>query len=234
MAFMSHANTQGGLIAIILLLIGAGEIESRVCRGIDEPEFLHVYNVWQFRGCTKIDGSIRIVQTTFDGDAYYNRPGLHPDALWAFSEVREITGFLLIQGKHPHFSHLDYFQNLEIIQGRELSPTFSSTVNIMVTSVESLGLSSLRNVTNGNVLIYANPNLCYVRSANFEHIVQSADQKIIVKSNAPRGQCFLAKRTCSPRCERRLCWGRGISNCVGDIEESNALIDLMDNNFLSG
>ncbi|XP_033728780.1 epidermal growth factor receptor-like [Pecten maximus] len=233
MALLWHEITQA-LVVAALLLIGADEVDSRVCSGIDEPEFLHVYNVWQFRGCTKIEGSIRIVQTTFDGDVYYNRPGLHPDALWAFSEVREITGFLLVQGKHPHFHNLDYFRNLEIVQGKELSPTFSSTVNIMVTSVESLDFSSLRNVSNGNVLIYANPNLCYVRAANFDYIVQRADQKVIVKSNAPRRQCVLSHRTCSSRCGRGLCWGRGLRNCVRNFQESNALIDFMDNNFLSG
>ncbi|XP_060081494.1 epidermal growth factor receptor-like [Ylistrum balloti] len=235
MPFLSYEIAQmTNLIATLLLLFGTVEIESRVCSGIDEPEFLHVYNVWQFRGCTKIDGSIRIVQTTFDGDVYYNRPGLHPDALWAFSEVREITGFLLVQGKHPHFRNLDYFRNLEVILGNELSPTYSSTLNIMVTSIESLALTSLRNISNGNVVIYANPNLCYVRAANFDQIVQSVDQKVIVKSNAPRGQCALGHKTCSSRCDRRLCWGKGIRNCVGNFEDSNNIIDFLDNNFLSG
>lgn len=233
MAFLWHDLSQT-LIVAILLFIGTRKVDSRVCNGITEPEFLHVYNVWQFRGCTKIEGSIRVVQATFDGDVYYNRPGLHPDALWVFSEVREITGFLLVQGEHPHFRNLDCFRNLEIVHGRELSLTFASTVNIMVTSIESVDFSSLRNVSNGNVLIYANANLCYVRAANFDNIVQRADQKVIVKSNAPRRKCVLSYRTCSSRCERGLCWGRGIRNCVGNTEESNAIIDFSDNNFLSG
>jgi hypothetical protein len=52
-------------------------------------------------------------------DPYLNLPALHPYQLNALKSVTEITGIVIIQGKHKDFKDLSFLGNLTAIYGRK-------------------------------------------------------------------------------------------------------------------
>lgn len=79
---------------------------------------VHAGNINSFKGCTIIDGSISILDHSFKGfqEVYSNYtfgiryPEMHPDELEVFSTLKEVTGFINIQGYHEDFRNLSYFR----------------------------------------------------------------------------------------------------------------------------
>ncbi|GIY37822.1 epidermal growth factor receptor [Caerostris extrusa] len=118
------------------------------CEGV---EVVHADNIDSFKGCTIIEGSITILDTSFDGfqEVYSDftfgnlHPKMNPSKLEVFSTLKEVTGYISIQASHPDFKNLTFFRNLESIGGRQLTEYFAA-LYIVKTSLESLNMRSLK------------------------------------------------------------------------------------------
>ncbi|XP_061170238.1 epidermal growth factor receptor-like [Saccostrea echinata] len=199
----------------------------RVCPGLRDPDYVNYSNIRRFRGCTKINGNIIITDATFHGDPYLNLMGLHPDALRVFENVQDITGFLVVQGKHTDFTNLSYFKSLIRIRGKKT--LMNNSLTIAFTSLKYLGMTSLKTIQRGNVAIVSNKDLCYVDSIDFrKYFRRSRRQKAIVKRNKSVLNCVSEKAVCSLRCSTDGCWGPGYKNCVKkDTRFSNLIDDML-------
>lgn len=63
---------------------------------------------------------VRCVVCVFFSDAAHNLTGLTVDQLSVFENLHEITGYLMIQASHEHFTNLSFLRNLVTIHGRNL------------------------------------------------------------------------------------------------------------------
>uniref|UniRef100_A0A3B4Y2L5 Receptor protein-tyrosine kinase n=1 Tax=Seriola lalandi dorsalis TaxID=1841481 RepID=A0A3B4Y2L5_SERLL len=161
-------------------------------------------NIESFRNCTKINGDISLIETSFTGDAHYKIPPMAPEKLEYFRTVREITGFLLIQSWPENLTSLSVFENLEIIRGRTTRSLHSLAV-VRAKHLRWLGLRSLKEVSAGKVMLKDNPQLCYAQRELWLRLFRSADQTISVRNN---------NRTCDEQCTAGGCWGPGPTMCV--------------------
>lgn len=221
-----YKTMRKSFIVLCCLMLSTSHVNSeKVCTSNGKNDFVDYGNIRDYIGCTKIKGNIRIVSATFDGDPYYNYPGLHPDSFEVFSSVRAITGHLLVQGSHQDFKSLAYFRNLEIIEGQEL--TQNTSLQVLHTSLESLDLRSLREVSAGNIVIGMNKNLCYADTVNYSRLLTGSNQRVVVKRNKSVSQCVLNDQVCSWRCDDNGCWGGGIKNCVTNPKESNEVESML-------
>lgn len=188
------------------------------CQGVD---VIHAGNIESFRDCTIIDGSLTILETSFNGfqEIYQNfsfgprYPRMHPSALEVFSNLREVTGYVSIQASHPAFTNLSYFSNLEIIGGRQLTEYFAA-LYIVKTSLQSLQLRSLKQVRSGSIAILENKDLCYVNSIKWDAMLKSTTHTKLMERNAPEDKCRQTHHTCHTECDSDGCWGPGADDCL--------------------
>lgn len=158
---------------------------------------LHSGNIDDFKGCTIIDGSIRILDQTFAGyqEVYRNFSfgpryvKMHPDRLEVFSTVKEVTGFIDIQGEHPDFKNLSYFRNLEVIHGRQLMENYFASFSVVKSSLVSLELKSLKRINSGAVVIQENPNICYADGIDWSKIQKSSEHGYVIAKNRDPKEC---------------------------------------------
>jgi hypothetical protein len=73
---------------------------------------VNAQNIYKYKGCNIITGSLGISNSTFEG--YYK---IHPDELYTFLSLKEVTDNIQIDGYHEHFTNLSYFANLSVIGG---------------------------------------------------------------------------------------------------------------------
>ena len=81
---------------------------------------IHAGNIDSLKNCTVIEGSITILDSSFDGfqqiDENFNFgprfPAMDPSRLEILSSLKEVTGFLNIQADHVNFTTLEAFRNL--------------------------------------------------------------------------------------------------------------------------
>ncbi|XP_069033669.1 melanoma receptor tyrosine-protein kinase-like [Embiotoca jacksoni] len=170
-------------------------------------------NIESFRSCTKINGDIVLISTSFTGDPHYKIPPMDPEKLEYFRTVREITGFLLIQSWPKNLTSLSVFENLEIIRGRTTHAQHSLAV-VRVKHLGWLGLRSLREVSAGKVLLKDNVELCYTRPDQWTRLLRSRDQTVSLRNNSPPDTCERQNRTCDEECTDEGCWGPGPTMCV--------------------
>ncbi|KAI3355585.1 hypothetical protein L3Q82_018406 [Scortum barcoo] len=170
-------------------------------------------NIESFRNCTKINGDISLIETSFTGDAHYKIPPMDPAKLEYFRTVKEITGFLLIQSWPENMTSLSVFENLEIIRGRTTRNKHSLAV-VKALHLRSLGLRSLKEVSAGWVIMKDNSQLCYTGPKQWTHLFRSSDQIITMRNNAPPDVCERQNQTCDSECTDQGCWGPGPTMCV--------------------
>ena len=155
-------------------------------------DMVHAGNIESFRNCTVLEGSLTILDSTFNGfqQIYQNftfgprYPKMNPDKLEVFQTLKEVTGYINIQAHHPQFTNLSAFANLEIIGGRHLTEYFSA-LYIVKTSLESLNLRSLNRIRSGSVAILENNDLCYAEKINWQRIMKSQQHNTLLQ-NTPR------------------------------------------------
>ncbi|XP_017837292.1 epidermal growth factor receptor isoform X2 [Drosophila busckii] len=191
----------------------------KTCPGVN---VLHSGNIDSFKNCTVIEGNIRVLDQTFSGfqdisDSY--RLGarylpMHPDRLNVFSTVKEITGYLNIEGVHEHFTNLSYFRNLEVIHGRSLIESYFAALSIVKSSVSSLELHSLKRINSGNIVIQHNKNLCFVTNILWSNVQHSNEQKQFINENLNASECQKLGLVCSDQCNSDGCWGSGPDQCL--------------------
>ncbi|GFO13043.1 receptor protein-tyrosine kinase [Plakobranchus ocellatus] len=173
---------------------------------------LNAVNYQQFEGCTVVEGSLHIL-STFSGDQHFNIPSLAVKDLNVLKDVREITGHVIIQSQHPDFKNLSFLSSLEVIHGRTLSDSGRS-LSVVATPLESLELTSLKSIRNGNVAFLSNENLCYVRQVNWSRIVSSPKQQVQILTNKDKASCESQGEVCDSQCDKNGCWGRGPDKCL--------------------
>ncbi|XP_070569491.1 epidermal growth factor receptor-like isoform X4 [Ptychodera flava] len=191
----------------------------KTCIGFNNDELDTPYdqiderNIHMFQNCTVIDGSLVITPSTFDGDPYYGVIGIRREELDVLKTVREVTGYVNIFHSGAQQLDLSFLENLEIIQGRDLYEGYA--LNIMGTTLRSLGMVSLRKISMGNVFIQHNSYLCYVTSAMFDDILENTNiQKANVKRNRNRTTCENEGAVCHEECTSTGCWGPRADECI--------------------
>lgn len=187
------------------------------CQGVDT---VHSGNIEQLSGCTVIEGSISILQSSFDEYTEFNskntsmmthHPPMSPNRLEALKTIRNITGFLNIQADHPEFKNLSFLRNLEIIGGRQTNDMFA--LSIMKTSLVSLNLRSLKKIRAGGVNIEENKDLCFADTMNWSEVNISSSVSMIIKNNGNKTECAMKGLLCHLQCDQGGCSGPGQDEC---------------------
>ncbi|KAL5006104.1 hypothetical protein ScPMuIL_017262 [Solemya velum] len=183
------------------------------CPGVGK-DFVHSGNINRFKGCTIIEGNIRLLRNTFTGDLHELNPPIHANNLSVFETVKEITGFLTIQSNITGYTTLEFFKNLEIISGRN-TDDHGNSLQVIRTNLKSLELVKLKTVKTGNVIIAANHQLCYADRINFNSLFSAPNfQKAIISGNRDSKACEREGAVCSPQCSTDGCWGTGQDKCL--------------------
>ncbi|XP_048773673.2 epidermal growth factor receptor-like isoform X3 [Ostrea edulis] len=193
------------------------------CRGLKADDFLSSQNIDKFQNCTVIDGNLKIVQTTFEGDTYRKLIGLTREQLEALKTVKEITGYLMVQGGNSQeMPDLSFLSNLQIIHGRELDIAGNAFSAIM-TNLSSLELISLQSIKNGKISLFGNKHLCFIEGTDFTQLFtvqkkpgQEFKIKDYVRSkdNRPPQDCKKEGHVCHQSCSDEGCWGKGANKCL--------------------
>ncbi|CAG07098.1 unnamed protein product, partial [Tetraodon nigroviridis] len=209
----------------------------KVCNGLGTGELantisINATNIESFRNCTKINGNINIIRTSFDGDSYTKTPKMHPSQLDVFKTVREISGYLLIQQWPENLHSLSPFENLEIIRGR--TKRGSRSLVVAGLSITSLGLRSLKEISDGDVIITMNKNLCYTSESHWKKLFRSEGQSATIKENADVATCAQRNNICDRKCTAEGCWGPGPDMCFtcSDYSRGGSCVDSC--NILEG
>ncbi|KAL7639995.1 UNVERIFIED_CONTAM: hypothetical protein RMT77_009409 [Armadillidium vulgare] len=192
---------------------------SKTCQGV---EIVHNGNIDSFKDCTILEGSLTILDHSFDGFqvVYQNftfgdkYPEMHPSKLEVFSTLEEVTGYINIQATHPEFTNLSFLRNLQAIGGRETTEYFSS-LYIAKTSLKSLGLRSLRRISSGSVYILENSNLCFAENIRWLKLFKGDELKFqLLQSNKNEEFCRTDGFVCHEECSEDGCWDIGDDQCL--------------------
>uniref|UniRef100_A0A3B4UVW8 receptor protein-tyrosine kinase n=1 Tax=Seriola dumerili TaxID=41447 RepID=A0A3B4UVW8_SERDU len=202
----------------------------KVCNGLGTGDLTHTLsinatNIDSFKNCTKINGNIAIIHTSIHGDTYTKTPKMDPAQLDVFKTVKEITGYLWIQTWPTSMNSLSPFENLEIIRGR--TKRYVPFVVMTQLDISYLGLRSLKEISDGDVVIVKNRNLCYTNKSHWEGLFKSESQSATVEENAHNWIIMwersslqiiclfsaLSNNTCDRKCTIGGCWGPGPDMC---------------------
>ncbi|KAI5700992.1 hypothetical protein M8J75_005051 [Diaphorina citri] len=194
----------------------------KTCEGVAQGELVHSGNIASFKDCTIIEGSLTILDSSFQGfthifannNSFGNHYGkMHPSELEVFSTLKEVTGYINIQGSHQDFTNLSYFRNLEVIGGRQLFDFFAS-LYIVKTTLRSLDLNSLKKINSGSVAILENKELCFAQGINWQKIKKSTEHGTLLQSNKKEEDCVKEGLVCDKQCSVEGCWGPGPDQCL--------------------
>uniref|UniRef100_A0A669BFG7 Receptor protein-tyrosine kinase n=1 Tax=Oreochromis niloticus TaxID=8128 RepID=A0A669BFG7_ORENI len=181
----------------------------KVCNGLGTGDLVHTLsinatNIGSFENCTKINGNIDIIHTSIYGDKFTKTPKMDPEQLNVFKTVKEITGYLWIQTWPDTMSSLSPFENLEIVRGRTKRGSRSLVVSGL--HITHLGLRSLREISDGDVFVSKNSELCYTDAKHWQKLFKSPHQTVNIEA--------LRNDTCDKKCTADGCWGPGPSMCI--------------------
>ncbi|XP_060900943.1 epidermal growth factor receptor [Labrus mixtus] len=209
----------------------------KVCNGLGTGNMTRILsinatNIDSFKNCTKINGNIGIMHTSIYGDKYTKTPKMVPSQLDVFKTVKEITGYLWIQTWPENLTSLSPFENLEIIRGR--TKRGSRSVVITHLNIQSLGLRSLKEISDGDVVIIKNQNLCYTNKSHWKRLFKSESQTVTIEESADPATCAQRNNTCDRKCTEDGCWGPGPDMCVAcrDFTREGSCVDSC--NILEG
>uniref|UniRef100_A0A3Q0SLV6 receptor protein-tyrosine kinase n=1 Tax=Amphilophus citrinellus TaxID=61819 RepID=A0A3Q0SLV6_AMPCI len=188
----------------------------KVCNGLGTGDLAHTLsinatNIGSFKNCTKINGNIGIFHTSIHGDKYTKTPKMDPAQLDVFKTVKEITGYLWIQTWPESRSSLSPFENLEVIRGRTKRGSRSMVVSGL--SITYLGLRSLKEISDGDVFVSRNMDLCYTNANHWQKLFKSPIQSATIEDNASAATCAQRNDTCDRKCTTDGCWGPGPDMC---------------------
>ncbi|CAN2389618.1 cellular response to epidermal growth factor stimulus [Pristimantis euphronides] len=191
--------------------------QDKTCDGIGYGILEHVYsinatNIGYFENCTKVIGSINILPFAGKGDSYTNTSKMDPARLNILRSIREITGYLMIQWWPENYPDLSIFENLEIIRGRN-KQYGKYALGITSLNISTLGLQSLEEVSDGEVIIKSNVHLCYLDTMNWTSIFRTNQQNNSLVNNRKAAECVADGKLCDPLCSNG-CWGHGPSQCL--------------------
>ncbi|XP_076000694.1 epidermal growth factor receptor [Genypterus blacodes] len=209
----------------------------KVCDGLGVGNLsntlsINATNIDSFKNCTNINGNIAIIHTSIHGDNFTKTPKMDPALLNIFKTVKEISGFLLIQTWPDTMDSLSPFENLEIIRGR--TKRGSRSVAIYQLGISHLGLRSLKEISDGDVIIMKNPNLCYTKKRHWKGLFKLDSQTAKIEDNADAATCSQRNHTCDRKCTKDGCWGSGADFCFScrDFSRGRSCVDSC--NILEG
>uniref|UniRef100_A0A7N9AN48 Receptor protein-tyrosine kinase n=1 Tax=Mastacembelus armatus TaxID=205130 RepID=A0A7N9AN48_9TELE len=188
----------------------------KVCEGTgaEHRQTVDSSNIDSFINCTKIQGSLHFLVTGILGDDFKKIPPLDAKRLEVFHTVREITDILNIQSWPKELDDLSVFSSLTTIQGRSLYKRFSLMV-MHIPTLTSLGLRSLREISDGSVYISQNANLCYQHTINWAQLFRGRGVRVnSFNNNRPRAVCVAEGHVCDLLCSDSGCWGPGPDQCL--------------------
>uniref|UniRef100_A0A8D3DZN0 Receptor protein-tyrosine kinase n=1 Tax=Scophthalmus maximus TaxID=52904 RepID=A0A8D3DZN0_SCOMX len=203
----------------------------KVCNGLGAGDLTHTLsinatNIDSFKNCTKINGYILLPWIFFFfRDSFTKTPKMDPAQLDVFKTVKEITGYLWIQTWPESMSSLSPFENLEIIRGRTKRGVRS--VVIVQLGISYLGLRSLKEISDGDVAILKNQNLCYTDKSHWERLFKSERQSEITLLEIVCLFSALMNNTCDRKCTTDGCWGPGPDMCFAcrDFSRDGSCVD---------
>uniref|UniRef100_A0A452TVJ1 Receptor protein-tyrosine kinase n=1 Tax=Ursus maritimus TaxID=29073 RepID=A0A452TVJ1_URSMA len=175
----------------------------KVCNGIGIGEFkdtlsINATNIKHFKNCTSISGDLHILPV---------KHKIHFVHCLSFA----FLGFLLIQAWPENRTDLHAFENLEIIRGRtKQHGQFSLAV--VGLDITSLGLRSLKEISDGDVIISGNQKLCYANTINWKKLFGTSSQKTKIINNKDEKEAI--GHVCHPLCSSEGCWGPEPKDCV--------------------
>jgi hypothetical protein len=137
----------------------------RGCKDIDIR--LNSTNFVKLKNCDRVHGYLRISDLNFDEN-------IEP------SDVREITGYLLIDSVKNLRILSQIIPYLSVIRGEKLYQNKFSIVIVNNGDLEFLGLNELIHIKNGNVKIINNRNLKYANKINFNYEREDRKHEIFV------------------------------------------------------
>uniref|UniRef100_A0AAY5EKJ7 Receptor protein-tyrosine kinase n=1 Tax=Electrophorus electricus TaxID=8005 RepID=A0AAY5EKJ7_ELEEL len=223
-----------------------GGLCPKVCEGTGAPnrQTVDSQNIDSFINCTKIKGSLHFLTTGINGDLYNNISALDPKKLKIFNTVREITGLCVIQSWPEEMKDLSVFSNLATIQGRSLYNGTCCTrgyalLVIRIPKLQSLGLQSLRRISDGAIYLTGNSQLCYHHTINWTRLfgggprAQRRQKTLDIKENHPQDE-FREGHVCDPLCSSDGCWGPGPDQCLSCKNYSRGGTCVPHCNFLTG
>ncbi|KAK7884303.1 hypothetical protein WMY93_027426 [Mugilogobius chulae] len=208
----------------------------KVCEGTgaEHRQTVDSSNIDSFINCTKIQGSLHFLVTGILGDDFKKIPPLDAKKLEIFQTVREITDILNIQSWPKELNDLSVFSSLTTIQGRSLFKRFSLMV-MRISSLTSLGLHSLREISDGSVYISQNENLCYHNTVNWTQLFRGNRVRVNnINNNKPQDKCVEEGHICDPLCSDSGCWGPGPDQCLSCRNYSRDGTCVSSCNFLRG
>uniref|UniRef100_A0A671X1E3 Receptor protein-tyrosine kinase n=1 Tax=Sparus aurata TaxID=8175 RepID=A0A671X1E3_SPAAU len=188
----------------------------KVCEGTgaEHRQTVDSSNIDSFINCTKIQGKSR-------------------------SAVFNIICFLLldilnIQSWPKELNDLSVFSSLATIQGRSLFKRFSLMV-MRIPTLTSLGLRSLREISDGSVYISQNAKLCYHHTVNWSQLFRGRRVRVNnLNNNRPLAECVAEGHVCDPLCSDSGCWGPGSDQCLTCRNYSREGTCVGSCNFYSG
>uniref|UniRef100_A0A671WUU2 Receptor protein-tyrosine kinase n=1 Tax=Sparus aurata TaxID=8175 RepID=A0A671WUU2_SPAAU len=207
-----------------------------VCEGTgaEHRQTVDSSNIDSFINCTKIQGSLHFLVTGILGDDFKNIPPLDAKKLEVFRTVREITDILNIQSWPKELNDLSVFSSLATIQGRSLFKRFSLMV-MRIPTLTSLGLRSLREISDGSVYISQNAKLCYHHTVNWSQLFRGRRVRVNnLNNNRPLAECVAEGHVCDPLCSDSGCWGPGSDQCLTCRNYSREGTCVGSCNFYSG
>uniref|UniRef100_A0AAR2JED7 receptor protein-tyrosine kinase n=1 Tax=Pygocentrus nattereri TaxID=42514 RepID=A0AAR2JED7_PYGNA len=218
-----------------------GGLCPKVCEGTGAAnrQTVDSKNIDSFINCTKIQGSLHFLITGIKGDRFNNISALDPKKLQIFNTVREITDFLSIQSWPEEMDDLSVFSNLTTIQGRSLYKGYALLV-MRITTLKSLGLRSLKKISDGGIYITGNSKLCYHHTVNWTRLfgtgarAQRRQKSIDIKENRHQDECINEGHVCDPLCSSDGCWGPGPDQCLSCKNFSRGGTCVPHCNFLEG
>uniref|UniRef100_A0A9J8AP15 Receptor protein-tyrosine kinase n=2 Tax=Cyprinus carpio TaxID=7962 RepID=A0A9J8AP15_CYPCA len=185
----------------------------KVCEGTgaSHRQTVDSSNIDSFINCTKIQGSLHFLILGIKGDVYLNIPPLEPEKLKVFNTVREITGMEITVDLSLPLFILSYV--LQFVIHFILSIRPFSLLVMKISSLTSLGLHSLHEISDGSVYITQNKNLCYHHTIDWSQIV-TGNRDNDIKDNKPQIKCEEEGHVCDPLCSVAGCWGPGPEQCL--------------------
>ena len=129
-------------------------------------------------------------------DAETNTPPITSSQLSHLSDIKEITGYLLIE--NVNFTNLRFLRNLEVLHGVQTIEYRSGQHYALIIegndNLQTLSLSSLQRIENGGIRISGNPQLCLVDTlAVDEFLVSSTLRRIGGLGMDCSGECNCIK-----------------------------------------
>ncbi|KAH0627149.1 hypothetical protein JD844_002588 [Phrynosoma platyrhinos] len=190
---------------------------SKMCNGIGIGNLTGVLavnasNIDHFKNCTTINGNLVFLMVSFKGDGHTNIPPIDQRKLDNFRNVKEITGCLSIQYWPENATDLSIFENVKVIRGRtkELSRYALAVTGL---NIKSLGLRSLKQISDGDVGIMKNKNLCFGNTVNWTKLFVTEKQNIRILENRNENECAAIGEVCHPLCSDVGCWGPEPFDC---------------------